>query len=208
MSEDTVDYTSASGYTEFVTRLASQPSMVSFETKLATAALGLGGEVGEVADIAIQSRIAGMTYELSDKLVKELGDIMWYVAFACGNVADWPLRALWPDPMVRDPMADEHATKVALLDMWAIRLSYRCSLFVDTAKKLLFHGKPYDEDVRRQLVGTLGDITEIVTIVAFDVCGVQLRDVVKANVDKLSARYKTLQFSTAEFLEKEAGKRE
>ena len=49
-------------------------------------ALGLNGEAGEVADVIKKWQFQGHTLDKT-KIIKELGDIMWYVslgAYACG----------------------------------------------------------------------------------------------------------------------------
>lgn len=50
--------------------------------QLVNAALGLAGESGEFADLVKKFRYHGHTPDF-DKLEKELGDILWYVAEAC-----------------------------------------------------------------------------------------------------------------------------
>lgn len=51
------------------------------ETTLVTAALGLAGESGEVADHV--KKFIGQGHHLDkNKLVEELGDLLWYVALA------------------------------------------------------------------------------------------------------------------------------
>lgn len=70
-------------YEEFVMGLASPNSTKSFDAKLATGGLGLGGEAGEVADTIKKILFHEMevTSEVRVKLLKELGDVLWYVAF-------------------------------------------------------------------------------------------------------------------------------
>ncbi len=77
-------------YEEFVTGLASEYTMKDFHSKLGTAGLGLGGEGGEVADIAKKVLYHGMEWneEVRQKVIKELGDVLWYVAFAARNVVN------------------------------------------------------------------------------------------------------------------------
>jgi NTP pyrophosphatase (non-canonical NTP hydrolase) len=49
---------------------------------LAHAALGLTGEAGEVAD-TIKKHLFQLHPLDADKVVEELGDVMWYVAYLC-----------------------------------------------------------------------------------------------------------------------------
>ncbi len=52
---------------------------LDFKTEVATLALGVAGESGEVAD-HIKKHI-GHAHDLDrEKVIKELGDVMWYVA--------------------------------------------------------------------------------------------------------------------------------
>lgn len=75
-------------YCDFVTEMASEKSMVDFKAKLATGGLGLAGEGGETADIAKKVLFHGLEWDetTKNKLKKELGDIMWYVAFTARHV--------------------------------------------------------------------------------------------------------------------------
>ena len=50
--------------------------------KWANAGLGLTGEAGEVADLIKKFVMHGHTLE-KDKLIKELGDVRWYLELAC-----------------------------------------------------------------------------------------------------------------------------
>ena len=59
------------------------------EGELAYPALGLSGESGEVADIVkkiIRDNEGEITGEVRDKLKKELGDVMWYIAALCSEL--------------------------------------------------------------------------------------------------------------------------
>lgn len=55
---------------------------------LAVTALGLTGESGEFADIIKKLYAHGHAFndEVKDKLVKELGDILYYVAIGCWHL--------------------------------------------------------------------------------------------------------------------------
>ena len=68
-------------------RLAMR-TMASYRTpseELTNAALGLNGEAGEVADIV--KKVLHHGHELdSEKLIKELGDVLWYVAEAADAI--------------------------------------------------------------------------------------------------------------------------
>lgn len=93
MTDDMYDFekfTSLDEYERFVTSLASPESMKDMRARLATGALGLAGEVGEVTDIVKKILFHGMEYteEVRRKLVSEVGDCMWYIAFMSANVLE------------------------------------------------------------------------------------------------------------------------
>ncbi len=75
-------------YTKFVTGLASPKSMKSFESRLATGGLGIAGEAGEVSDMVKKILFHGKKFddEVKEYLIKELGDVLWYVVFMADNV--------------------------------------------------------------------------------------------------------------------------
>lgn len=54
----------------------------SAKDNLINAALGLTGEAGEVADLVKKHIYHGHELD-TDKVIKELGDVLWYIAQAC-----------------------------------------------------------------------------------------------------------------------------
>ena len=60
--------------------LRTNPS-TDFEKNITNAALGLCGESGEVADVIKKWRNQGHGLD-SEKVVEELGDVMWYLSLA------------------------------------------------------------------------------------------------------------------------------
>jgi NTP pyrophosphatase (non-canonical NTP hydrolase) len=58
---------------------------MSAEERLLNAVLGLAGEAGEVADLVKKQRFHGHDID-SQKLIDELGDILWYVALAADSL--------------------------------------------------------------------------------------------------------------------------
>lgn len=99
-------------------------------------------------------------------------------------------------------MSDDRAK----LTMGALGLVGEAGEFADLAKKILFHNLEYTEEVRQKLLLELSDIMWYVSFTARNVLGVGIQEVIEANVEKLSARYKTGKFSKKEFLEKESKK--
>jgi len=59
---------------------------------LCAVGLGVAGEAGEVADYLKKVLLHGHTLD-KDKLVKELGDVMWYIALAA-SIIDVPLSEI------------------------------------------------------------------------------------------------------------------
>ena len=71
-------------YQELALRTANKDKLTDDEALL-NAALGLNGEAGEVADALKKTNFQGHKFD-KDKIIKELGDILWYVslgAYAC-----------------------------------------------------------------------------------------------------------------------------
>jgi NTP pyrophosphatase (non-canonical NTP hydrolase) len=68
-------------YQVFVQNLASERSIRDFESKLITSGLGLAGEGGECAEVAKKTVFHGKAFD-EDDYIKELGDLMWYIAFS------------------------------------------------------------------------------------------------------------------------------
>lgn len=59
--------------------------LYSDQARLAVAGLGLAGEAGEVVDYL--KKVVGHGHRLDkDTLVKELGDVLWYVAEICSAI--------------------------------------------------------------------------------------------------------------------------
>lgn len=74
---DSMNFTS---YQELANRTA--PMALSAEMKLATFAMGLAGEAGEVVDLLKKHLGHGHLLD-NGKLMKELGDVLWYIAAIC-----------------------------------------------------------------------------------------------------------------------------
>lgn len=81
-------------YEEFVLGLMSPASTKDRASKLATAGLGLSGEAGEFADHMKKLLFHGkeLTEEMNLEMMKELGDILFYVAFAAREVCGITLQ--------------------------------------------------------------------------------------------------------------------
>jgi len=96
-------------YQELALRTASPESTATHQTLLNTAALGLSGESGEIADHVKKVMFHGHPLDdaTRDKIAKEIGDILWYCAIgatgigiALGDIAQMnvdKLRKRYPD---------------------------------------------------------------------------------------------------------------
>lgn len=97
MCDDTWEFekhASLQEFEEFVLGLMSPASTATDRTILATAGLGLSGEGGECADLVKKVLYHGLEFndDVRNKFIKELGDIMFYVAFAARKVCDVTLQ--------------------------------------------------------------------------------------------------------------------
>lgn len=208
MTEETMTVATYGDYEDFVTRLGSPFTMENEFSKAGTAGLGLAGEAGEVAAIVVDLMAENDADDLPDpwrqKLIDELGDIMWYVAFTTKNVIRTSLQATVDIYGNVDSLSRTYPVRA--LRVFQPQLTNRCCAVSDIIKKMLYHGKPYTEDVREKIKENIGGIVSLVTMMAKDVCRVELKDVIDRNVAKLSERYKSLQFTVKEFMDKEEGR--
>ena len=70
----------------------------------------------------------------------------------------------------------------------AVGISAEGGEFMEIVKKMVFHGKPWDEHNRKHLIIELGDVMWYV-MQACKALDVSIEDVVAGNVDKLKKRY-------------------
>lgn len=75
-------------YQELALRTASAESLQDTGTMLNTAALGLAGESGEIADHIKKIMFHGHPLDdaTRDKIAKEIGDILWYCAMGARGI--------------------------------------------------------------------------------------------------------------------------
>jgi NTP pyrophosphatase (non-canonical NTP hydrolase) len=75
-------------YQDLALRTASAESMATSSTMLNSAALGLSGESGEIADHVKKVMFHGHPLDEAtrDKIAKELGDILWYCAMGARGI--------------------------------------------------------------------------------------------------------------------------
>ncbi|MDO8500889.1 MAG: nucleoside triphosphate pyrophosphohydrolase family protein [Gemmatimonadaceae bacterium] len=75
-------------YASLALRTASPESLANQATMLNTAALGLSGESGEIADHVKKVMFHGHPLDdaTKDKIAKEIGDILWYCAMGARGI--------------------------------------------------------------------------------------------------------------------------
>ena len=86
MSQD--ELSDFDAYQELALRTASPESLATTSTMLNSAALGLSGESGEIADHVKKMMFHGHPLDdaTRDKIAKEIGDILWYCAMAAQGI--------------------------------------------------------------------------------------------------------------------------
>lgn len=80
------------------------------------------------------------------------------------------------------------AINPSLLLTAAIGMASESGEFSEIVKKVMFQGKFYNGEVREHLIRELGDVLWYVANAATSL-GMDLEDVIRVNIDKLSARY-------------------
>ena len=83
---------------------------------------------------------------------------------------------------------------MAQLMTGAIGISAEGGEFMEIVKKMVFQGKPYNEDNREHLIIELGDIMWYVSQACIGL-DISLEEVIQMNFEKLSARYPEGAFS-------------
>ncbi len=83
---------------------------------------------------------------------------------------------------------DEKGANIERLLTAAVGINAEGGEFMEIVKKMVFQGKPYNEDNREHLIIELGDIIWYVAQACMAL-GVSLDDVVAKNVQKLLKRY-------------------
>ena len=90
-------------YADFVTSLGSKQTMKNFNSKLGTCGLGLAGEAGVIAVTIKMLLYHGMKWndEIKQNLIKEAGDVLWYLVFFCRNVLEVELEDVMEGNMAK-----------------------------------------------------------------------------------------------------------
>ena len=150
-------------------------------------ALGLAGEAGEVLELLAPFNETGSTPHPTktdtsigipkDKLIKELGDVMWYIALLCEQ-AGFDLDHIARIFSVNSARSiDSQAPQVSLV-ITACKTA-------DYIKKVVCHGHDLDKLTLQRLIWECYGHT----LLCCHRSGVDLVDVMETNIAKLKARY-------------------
>ena len=90
-------------------------------------------------------------------------------------------------------MLDEKGANIERLLTAGVGLNAEAGEFLEIVKKMVFQGKPWNEDNREHLIIELGDIIWYATNACMAL-GISFEDVVARNVEKLEKRYPGGQF--------------
>jgi len=139
------------------------------DTTSKTLHLGLLGESGEVADLIKKATAHGHTLP-EDKLVKELGDVLWYAAAkldaVCGNTVAVVMLSKCHDISVRGELEDLAVTL--------------CSAAADLGKAKYPFETLAPSEILLSVVGEFGRRLSVPVAVS---------EIMAMNVDKLRKRY-------------------
>jgi NTP pyrophosphatase (non-canonical NTP hydrolase) len=143
-------------------------------------ALGLAGEAGEVLELLEHGHFKSNDHDKgltslvpTDKLIKEVGDVLWYTALFCEQTGFDLGDILQPMMVVvigRDP---------------AVALTIASCNLADYIKKVACHGHDLDKEKAKKLVAEVYGYTHMLC----DKHDLVVSEVMEANIAKLKARY-------------------
>ena len=138
--------------------------------------------------------------DVFDKIKKELSDEPLKPEIPETKSVDFDKYALFVDGVTSDPSKDyqsftesldnldREGANIQRLLTAAVGLSAEGGEFMEIVKKMVFQGKPWNDDNREHLIIELGDAMWYV-MQACSALDVSLEDVVAKNVEKLKKRY-------------------
>ena len=134
------------------------------------------------------------------------------------KVVDFDKYALFVDAVTSDPskdyqsfvdrlhILDGEGANINRLTTAAVGISAEGGEFMEIVKKMVFQGKPWNDDNREHLIIELGDVMWYV-MQACAALDVSLEDVVAGNVEKLKKRYPGGEFDVYQSENRLAGDR-
>lgn len=167
--------------------------------KVTLCAVGIAGESGEVYGVAMDYgmatfglRASRMTVhefpdEIRAKLVKELGDVMWYsVVMAMLFKVDAALVLSIPFAVEQlsaslSPTGDIRTAVITL----SAEMMYESLKLLDAVKKMAFHRHGVDS---HRIIAGVRQVVQDVQIICHRT-GISLEEVMERNITKLEARY-------------------
>ena len=138
--------------------------------------------------------------DVFDKIKKELSDEPLKPEIPETKSVDFDKYAIFVDGVTSDPSKDYQSFTESLDNLdgeganiqrlltAAVGLSAEGGEFMEIVKKMVFQGKPWNDDNREHLIIELGDAMWYV-MQACSALDVSLEDVVAKNVEKLKKRY-------------------
>ena len=138
--------------------------------------------------------------DVFDKIKKELSDEPLKPEIPETKSVDFDKYAIFVDGVTSDPSKDyqsftesldnldREGANIQRLLTAAVGLSAEGGEFMEIVKKMVFQGKPWNDDNREHLIIELGDAMWDV-MQACSALDVSLEDVVARNVEKLTKRY-------------------
>jgi NTP pyrophosphatase (non-canonical NTP hydrolase) len=172
--------------------------------RMVNCALGLCDEAFEVAEVIFKPPSGGhgayVTHKLPldakrrERLIDELGDIMWYASVLADSMGD-----ILADIYGHDDVSSSETFAMSERDNVHMRTCWHeiCKFAAKIAsviKKHAFQRHDLDENSRNVIKFSLNSIVQRVRIMA-GLNGAILSDVLQYNIDKLSARYPDGKFS-------------
>lgn len=200
---------------------------LNYEQRMGNWIAGLAGEPGELTEAA-DSMWLGAREDISEeamdvKLIKELGDCMWYgaaLAQECGLklsavLGETSLKkfshtaAGEEDEEHRELRTRIHLEPIGYIFVWSARASYRAGVLCDYLKKVLYHvedGSSLRHELDKDKVSAgLRRYFAALAQVSAQIGGTNLELVGETNIAKLRARYMDGKFTAAQSVERKAG---
>ncbi len=192
-------------YEDFVVGLISPASSANRKSRFATAGIGIFAESGEFMDHIKKILFHGSPVKAHQKeIVKELGDIMFYVTYAAMLSESSLEKLVEKSKVISEANKTFHKTvfdEDSMIEL--LLMAGPVGRYSTTVIEII---KWPELDWNCHLVWSLTDIVCFVSLAA-KLFNTSLQKVIDGNVEKLSARYKDKKFTVEEFRAKEEAKK-
>lgn len=168
-------------YHELAMRTAKR---ISPPMDLIHAAMGLAGEVGELAECELKwplARTKPDKEKARENLVEELGDACWFIALGADTLTI-SFESIWIGAELH---ADEPFPNALTRSGAAKALCATSGMFVDAVKRHTVYNKPWDQ--REACRGLVFSLRYILRICARS--RIEIEEVLAHNIEKLRERY-------------------